>query len=731
MKTKLLLFLVLFLSYFETSNATTYAGMNITYQWTGVGNDYIFKLRLYRNCFGAAAWGSEQVEFRSASCALNFMATLTLQSTTVVNSNPCAGLIVSACYGGNDLSFEQLDYVGVVTVPPCADWVVTKSVCCRDFWITNIVNPDIYNGHVETKFDNLNFPGNSSPAFNTLPFNYYCSGLPSLKDYSAIDPDGDSIYYELVPVLQDTNVIVPLSAGYTYDQPLASFTGTYLDSLYGYLHFTPSMNQMSALALLVSEYRNGQLISTVRIDDEIAVEGVITNPDSIAGRVFVDNNSNSTFDAGDVAIPNVNLQLAYPSLNATTSTQGEYYFLTNNGIWNIIIPNPPLYMSFTPSSISVNTNSITFSGNNNFICSFTSNINDLEIFMNNAGSPVPGQIYQLFVTYKNTGTTTQTNVDITVTLDADLQYVSANQSPSNVTGNTITFTIPSINPFATGDIHIMTSVDIAAIPNSSVQCSGSITPVINDASPANNSDYINDHVAAPFDPNAKEVSPSGDIGLPFVVAQNWITYRVHFQNLGNAPAQEVRISDFLDLDLEIGSLELVASSFPCSMSLSGFNHVEFTFSGINLPAASVDEPGSHGFVEYRIKPKSTLVLGTFINNNAAIYFDFNAPVYTNMVQNKVVTSVGLQEHTSRVEHITVYPNPSTDNFTLELFTDKSREVEIHIYNQLGSEVKYLRADISNNWNQIPLTTSGLQSGNYFIVVTGKNYREVVKFSVVR
>lgn len=48
-----------------------------------------------------------------------------------------------------------------------------------------------------------------------------------------------------------------------------------------------------------------------------------------------------------------------------------------------------------------------------------------------------------------------------------------------------------------------------------------------------------------------------------------------------------------------------------------------------LPDSNVNEAASHGFTSFRVKQVPNLPVGTLIENSAAIYFDFNAPVITN------------------------------------------------------------------------------------------------------
>ena len=53
------------------------------------------------------------------------------------------------------------------------------------------------------------------------------------------------------------------------------------------------------------------------------------------------------------------------------------------------------------------------------------------------------------------------------------------------------------------------------------------------------------------------------------------------------------------------------------------------FNSIKLADSLHNEPMSHGYFSYRIKPFSTLVIGDTVKNSASIYFDFNPPVKTN------------------------------------------------------------------------------------------------------
>jgi uncharacterized repeat protein (TIGR01451 family) len=148
-------------------------------------------------------------------------------------------------------------------------------------------------------------------------------------------------------------------------------------------------------------------------------------------------------------------------------------------------------------------------------------------------------------------------------------------------------------------------------------------------------------VLCSHDPNDMQVIPRGCGPAAFIGQDETLTYLIQFQNLGNAPAFDVIVRDFLDPSLDVTGFQMIDTSHPLtSVTLGGKNLLVWSFLDINLPDASTDEPGSHGFVRFKVKLRPGLPAGTVIANRASIVFDLNAPVVTNEVVN-VVTNNGL------------------------------------------------------------------------------------------
>ncbi|MBK9515002.1 MAG: SprB repeat-containing protein [Flavobacteriales bacterium] len=107
-----------------------------------------------------------------------------------------------------------------------------------------------------------------------------------------------------------------------------------------------------------------------------------------------------------------------------------------------------------------------------------------------------------------------------------------------------------------------------------------------------------------------------------------IDYTIRFQNTGTDTAFLVVITDTLPQHLDPSTIRMGAGSHGFSWSLSGQGTLRWVFPNILLPDSNVNEPRSHGFVSFRIRPYEPLLPGTTIENTANIHFDFNPPVVT-------------------------------------------------------------------------------------------------------
>ncbi len=178
-------------------------------------------------------------------------------------------------------------------------------------------------------------------------------------------------------------------------------------------------------------------------------------------------------------------------------------------------------------------------------------------------------------------------------------------------------------------------------------------------------------VMTSFDPNDKQARPLGYGPDHIVLPGSTLEYMVRFQNTGNDTAFLVVIRDTLSQDLDPATIRLQGASHPYRFDLLGGNIAQFTFENILLPDSSTNPAASSGFVEFGIRHRADIPLGTVIGNKAAIYFDYNQPVITNTVYRKIdrYFNVSATNNPGSAISVKVFPNPATETAWIQLPDD--------------------------------------------------------------
>jgi len=137
-------------------------------------------------------------------------------------------------------------------------------------------------------------------------------------------------------------------------------------------------------------------------------------------------------------------------------------------------------------------------------------------------------------------------------------------------------------------------------------------------------------ITCSYDPNDKQAFPLGYTDEHWLLQETEQEFLVRFQNTGNAPAQDVRIQDTIDINFDLSTFRLVANSHSVMTTINEETRVvDFFFQDIQLPDSVNNEPDSHGLVSYKVTPYEELPVGTELNNTAYIYFDNNDAIVTN------------------------------------------------------------------------------------------------------
>ena len=438
----------------------------------------------------------------------------------------------------------------------------------------------------------------------------------------------------------------------------------------------------------------------------------------IKGTVYTDQNFNCVVDTSDAAVGNVRLNLFDNSGNfvalAYTDNFGGYYFELPNGTYHLVVDTAGAAYSSNcnvESTISVLNNLV---DSIDFMIACT-NTNDLSVTtIAPTGIVFPGQTHGLLVFASNqfgnfpASCLDSISGEMTVSVSGPVTYAGIPPlgfpQPDQVNGNTITYTVSNFSNINWEDPFLMNFlVDQTAQSGDSVCVTVTLTSPDETGSLLNNQMNLCYAVGNSYDPNIKEVFPT--VVLPGY--NDYLTYTIHFQNTGTAPAINIRLTDLLDPLLDPSTFELMHASDPVESKIQ-HDSLSFRFDNIWLADSMSNEPESHGFVQYRIKPFSPLALGNTVENTASIYFDYNAPIVTNTA----VTAVGyLSVNESTEINLEIYPNPGTGIFHIR----SSEPVEeVSVYSISGVLIAQ-QINPAKNW-ELDLTNQ--QKGIY--ILTTKN-----------
>lgn len=377
-----------------------------------------------------------------------------------------------------------------------------------------------------------------------------------------------------------------------------------------------------------------------------------------SGTVFRDINFNNIFDQGiDQTLPGCVITNSTNSYISVTDDNGNYTIAIDTAKSNIIkVTGPTNISNATPDSIVItNPNYGDFLANNNFAVHFAP-IQGQSVVISN-GPARPGFQQWAVATVTNVGGLPVSNATLKIIKPAGFSYVSSTPA-ATVSGDTLTWSNISLNLLQHLDFQMVTQIPATTPIGTSYSIVATVTPT--DTTPANNIFISSGTVTGSYDPNDKNVS---DTAITITNLDNYLTYTVRFQNTGNDTAFNVLISDTLSPLLDATTLRLVTSSHPCQFTVYEKGWMQFFFPNILLPDTFTNEPASHGFVTYQVKPKTTLALGETIRNTAYIYFDFNEPIVTNTTQTTHVQVVNIDK-TNRLTW-QLYPNPAKNAVTIE------------------------------------------------------------------
>lgn len=437
---------------------------------------------------------------------------------------------------------------------------------------------------------------------------------------------------------------------------------------------------------------------------------LITN--KVVGKISLDTDVNGC-DPSDLEASNIMIIADNGSEKTATFSlkNGQYQLFPKEGNYNININSNLLnYYTVSPNSYNHNFAGTGTIETDNFCLKPISGVNDLSISISPLEPSRPGFDCKYLITYQNVGPTILTG-EISFEYDNEkVIYKSSNIPLLSQNSNSLQYSFTNLNPSSKKEIEVIFNVlppPIVEI-NNILKYTATISPINEDYSKNDNVHVLEQTVVGSFDPNDIQVAEGKSILIDEI--NNYLHYTIRFQNTGNFYATFVKITNDLSDKLDWTTFQLISTSHSNKVEIKNENQIEFFFQAIYLPASINNEPKSHGYITYKIKPKNTVKIGDVINNHAKIYFDYNSPIITNTVNTEIVKEAPLNENLNLEKDFNIYPNPVSDILTIDTNYNLS---ETLIFNNLGQKILRFKGTRKIN-------VSKLNKGVYHIMIFGLN-----------
>ncbi|MEZ4828646.1 MAG: FG-GAP-like repeat-containing protein [Bacteroidia bacterium] len=327
------------------------------------------------------------------------------------------------------------------------------------------------------------------------------------------------------------------------------------------------------------------------------------------------------------------------------------------------------------------------------------------------------------INLKNNGSVAATDavleVEMNNFLDARRVNIPWTDSLPGNQAATYRWELGTIAPLSTQTIVMTDSVKPETVFGSFITTRAVFYSTGADCDSTDNEAASTDEVVGSYDPNDKQVWPKGYGEKHYIRAEDTLLYKIRFQNVGNFMADRVIIYDTLSPYLDLSSFVPGPMSHDGYVIMGESGILRWTFNNIHLPDSGANEPESHGFVLFTIRPQADLPHGTVITNSASIQFDFNELIYTNEVYHTISNRNSYKD--DYLLELTAYPNPVTDRSAI--MTTSLEEgllpiplQELEIVNSAGMRVRFW-----NDLNQVevPVLRSEFLPGVY--ILRGKDH----------
>lgn len=322
------------------AKATHLVGGSMSYQYVGrLGNgnfQYRVTLKVYRDCDASQVPFDPKISIGvyHASGDKPLASEWEFTKNSEIQVDPPSGV---ECPNMPNVCLREAIYTRLIDLPGSNfGYHVIWKRCCRN--TQNNIRDDM--GQTYYAFIPPTSIRNSSPFFNEVPAPYICLNDTTIYLNSARDPDGDSLSYKLVHPWGGLSALkseftppanfpdpeidkVIYKNQYNPSEPFGANGLAAINSQNGLTTMVPRSEGRFALAIEVTEWRNGQPISKIRLDVQMIV--VKCQPNDKPNISPTTGDFNKTITAGNSLCFDVLASDINSGQNVTISARGDVF----------------------------------------------------------------------------------------------------------------------------------------------------------------------------------------------------------------------------------------------------------------------------------------------------------------------------------------------------------------------------------------------------------------------
>ncbi len=455
-----------------------------------------------------------------------------------------------------------------------------------------------------------------------------------------------------------------------------------------------------------------QVLTNQSVDDCITLTE--PNGSKVCGTVYFDKNGNCVQDADEPGVRNAALTITPGNQVVYTDSAGHYAIYLAPDTYTLTIAPPDNWdrgCNTSSATVVVSQIGATYCGHD-FPLTAACPYPDLEVEVASTSHRI-GFENLIAVQYANIGTDTAHDVTLTLTLDPGIVLKAATVPWDSYANDRASWSFAAVAPGLRRTIYLTDSIATSVNTGDNLSIQASITTASGDDCNAANNTYTETAQAVgALDPNDILVWPEGPIRRDEV-----LTYKIRFQNVGNAMVRYVRIEDELPQTLDPATVVLGLASHPFVFRMEDHKMV-WEFPNINMPDSTTNEPESHGFVLFQVQARPDIEEGTLIENSARIFFDNMDPIQTNTVRNVIVTRAPVGADYGR---IAAMPNPAVDRTVVRILPAEAQLPDhiltLEVYNSFGIGVMSFH-NVGADSKELDL--SALPPGVYYLRALGES-----------